>query len=212
MFGCCVAGRPLQTNMTQVDETHAYFELPNASTINHICVFLLGDILFPEGYGAAVHFLWPGKGSQVLGVISNDKPSAIFRVKSTYADDASSAAYTKFAAYSTPATVQNVNVTAILGLSVEPLPQIQEQLQVLQQQLQLQQGGAEALRNPAVLAERIVKHLINYIAGFTGGVNPNTMMPVSLIEKWYETFMRKLQAGGVGFWKEGNSGCSAGGC
>jgi hypothetical protein len=43
MFGCCVAGRPLQTNMTQVDETHAYFELPNASTINHICVFLLGD-------------------------------------------------------------------------------------------------------------------------------------------------------------------------
>jgi hypothetical protein len=135
--------------------------------------------------------------------ISNDKPSAIFRVKSTYADDASSAAYTKFAAYSTPATVQNVNVTAILGLSVEPLPQIQEQLQVLQQQLQLQQGGAEALRNPAVLAERIVKHLINYIAGFTGGVNPNTMMPVSLIEKWYETFMRKLQAGGVGFLERG---------
>ena len=43
MFGCVVAGRPLQTNMQQVDETHALFELPNASTINHICVFFLGN-------------------------------------------------------------------------------------------------------------------------------------------------------------------------
>ncbi len=43
MFGCCVAGRLLQTNMTQVDQTHAYFELANAVAINHICVFLLGD-------------------------------------------------------------------------------------------------------------------------------------------------------------------------
>lgn len=42
MFGCCVAGRLLQTNLQQVDETHALFELPQAGTINHVCVFLLG--------------------------------------------------------------------------------------------------------------------------------------------------------------------------
>lgn len=46
MFGCCVAGRLLQTNLVQVDETHAYFELTNASTINHVCVFLLGTSEF----------------------------------------------------------------------------------------------------------------------------------------------------------------------
>lgn len=88
MFGCCVAGRLLQTNIIQVDETHAYFELPNASTINHVCVFLLGSgmvsfmfliygshifiylaaVPFPEGFGAAVHFFWPGKGFQLLGM------------------------------------------------------------------------------------------------------------------------------------------------
>ena len=87
MFGCCVAGRLLQTNLQQVDETHAYFELPNASAINHICVFLLGTgkcisftfynvliqasinpVPFPDGYGAAVHFFWPGKGFQLLGM------------------------------------------------------------------------------------------------------------------------------------------------
>jgi hypothetical protein len=89
MFGCCVAGRLLQTNLQQVDETHAYFELQNASAINHICVFLLGTgkfisftiynpltqtsisystVPFPDGYGAAVHFFWPGKGFQLLGM------------------------------------------------------------------------------------------------------------------------------------------------
>ncbi|KAF9476070.1 DUF775-domain-containing protein [Pholiota conissans] len=200
MFGCCVAGRPLQTNMIQVDDTHAYFELFSASTINHICVFLLGDVLFPEGYGATVHFLWPGKGSQLLGYISNDKPSAMFRVKSTFADNENSAAYNKFSVYSTPPTMQNV--TAILGLSVEPMPQIQEQMQAL---AALQPYTSDLLKNPAILSERIVKHLINYISGFTGGaaLNSNMMIPVSLIERWYETFTRKLQAGGVGFLERG---------
>jgi hypothetical protein len=42
MFGCCVAGRLLQTNLQQIDETKAAFELPAAEAINHICVFLLG--------------------------------------------------------------------------------------------------------------------------------------------------------------------------
>ena len=87
MFGCVVAGRLLQTDLQQVDETHALFELPNASSINHLCVFLLGTgaakirellvtvyssltqlVPFPEGYGATVHFYWPGKGFQLLGM------------------------------------------------------------------------------------------------------------------------------------------------
>jgi hypothetical protein len=42
MFGCCVAGRLLQTNLQQIDETKAAFELPAAESINHVCVFLLG--------------------------------------------------------------------------------------------------------------------------------------------------------------------------
>jgi hypothetical protein len=42
MFGCVVAGRLLQTDLTQVDDTHAFFALPHAEAINHVCVFLLG--------------------------------------------------------------------------------------------------------------------------------------------------------------------------
>jgi hypothetical protein len=50
MFGCCVAGRLLQTNLQQIDETKAAFELPAAESINHICVFLLGT-------GLCTHFV-----------------------------------------------------------------------------------------------------------------------------------------------------------
>lgn len=42
MFGCVVAGRLLQTNLQQIDETHALFEIADAGSINHISVFLLG--------------------------------------------------------------------------------------------------------------------------------------------------------------------------
>jgi hypothetical protein len=86
MFACCVAGRPLETNFQQIDDTRIVFNLHSASTINHICVFLLGTsngtllsskplvliqksaVAFPDGYGATVHVFWPGKGFQLLGM------------------------------------------------------------------------------------------------------------------------------------------------
>jgi len=53
---------------------------------------------------------------------------------------------------------------------------------------------------PGLLAERIVKHLINYISGFMGsGVGPEVMLPMSVIIKWYENFSSKVKAGGIGF-------------
>ncbi len=61
------------------------------------------------------------------------------------------------------------------------------------------------MQNSAVLAERVVKHLINYISGFASGgaVNSNTMIPMNLIERWYEVFIGKLKAGGPGFLERG---------
>ncbi|OBZ66461.1 Protein OPI10 [Grifola frondosa] len=156
MFGCCVAGRLLQTNLQQVDESHAIFELPNANTINHICVFLLGTVPFPEGYGATVHFYWPGKGFQLLGMLSNDKPSAIFRLRGTFTAQSTDT----HAVFSGAATS---DITAILGLSIEPLPRIM--LEVATLPSALARGGNPAA-DATLMAERIVKHLFNYISGF----------------------------------------------
>lgn len=59
MFGVIAAGRMVDTNPSQVDSTKYLVQLHDASSINHLVVFLLGSIPFPPGFGATVHFLWP---------------------------------------------------------------------------------------------------------------------------------------------------------
>jgi len=52
------------------------------------------------------------------------------------------------------------------------------------------------------MAERIVKHLFNFISGFvggTGGVTPELAVPMSLIARWYDGFLAKVKAGGTSF-------------
>ncbi|KAM5539748.1 hypothetical protein V8D89_006561 [Ganoderma adspersum] len=205
MFGCVVAGRPLQTNLQQIDETHAIFELPAAGSINHVSVFLLGTVPFPDGYGATVHFFWPGKGFQLLGMLSNEKPSAIFRLRGTF-----SAQTTDTHAVFTGAAPVDSNLTAVLGLSIEPLPQILQELAALPAPAPAPAGPsavAVARANPAadatLLAERVVKHLFNYLSSFVGGnpqgMSPDVMIPLGMVARWYESFMGKVRNSGIGF-------------
>jgi len=199
MFGCVVAGRLLQTNLQQVDETHALFELPNASTINHICVFLLGTVPFPEGYGATVHFHWPGKGFQLLGMLSNDKPSAIFRLRGTFT------AGTDGGPIAFAGGINQTfggDVTAILGIGIEPLSQISFPLS---DPGNAHRSGtmvvATSTGDPGYLAERVVKHLFNFVSSFVGvgTVDENTLVPMSAIVRWFEGFKTKLKNMGPGF-------------
>lgn len=52
MFGCVVAGRRVQTNLVQVDELKFSFEIDDAASVNHFTIFLNGDFLLPDGFGA----------------------------------------------------------------------------------------------------------------------------------------------------------------
>ncbi|KAH9917986.1 DUF775-domain-containing protein [Fomitopsis serialis] len=198
MFGCCVAGRLLQTNLQQIDETHAMFELPNASTINHICVFLLGTVPFPDGYGATVHLHWPGKGFQLLGMLSNDKPSAIFRLRGTFSSQSTKSALFTNGAPGTFDAATPADVTAILGIAIEPLSTIEAEMAALPNAVA---RPANAQPDATLLAERIVKHLFNYVSGFMGGgrVTPESVVPMAMIAKWYEIFVGKVRNTGIGF-------------
>jgi protein Hikeshi len=239
MFGCVVAGRLLQTGLTQVDETHAYFELANAEAINHVCVFLLGTgeflglswplkylsvhepVPFPDGYGATVHFFWPGKGFQLLGMcvqffhsiilvltspssrLSNEKPSAIFRLRGTFSI-ASSSSNASQAFGQSQLSTEGSSATATLGISIEPLGAIATQISGMPSA-----GPATGPIRPAdavALAERIVKHMMNYMSGFAPpGVRGDTAIPLALFQKWYDSFLGKIKAGGVGFLERSES-------
>lgn len=183
----------------QIDETHALFELPHASAINHVCVFLLGTVPFPDGYAATVHFFWPGKGFQLLGMLSNEKPSAVFRLRGTFtstpASDHTQNAFTTTAVHNSDA-----EVTAVLGISIETIEQVQIQMSTLNSALV--KSAPNLTKDPSLLASRIINHLFNYVSSFvdaSGTMTPNVMVPMSIITKWYESFSNKIKAGGIGF-------------
>ena len=139
--------------------------------------------------------------------LSNEKPSAIFRLRGTFTPSNPNTTIT--AAFSTTPNGQTIfqqqqlsqDITAVLGLSIEPLSQIALQVQSLSSSLV--KPGLDLTRDPTLLAERIVKHLFNYISSFTGGgggmMSPQAMIPMGVFSKWYENFLNKVKAGGVGF-------------
>lgn len=60
------------------------FDLADYESINHVVVFMLGTIPFPEGMGGSVYFCYPDENGaavwQLLGFVTNEKPSAIFKI------------------------------------------------------------------------------------------------------------------------------------
>ncbi|KAJ2225808.1 hypothetical protein IWW45_007723 [Coemansia sp. RSA 485] len=200
MFGCIVAGRLVQTNLQQVDANKYVFELPDAHNINHIVVFLLGTIPFEPGFGATVHLLWPNKNWQMLGALSNEKPSSIFRLKSVVGQDGQ----------------PMPNISAELGISIEPLQSVEQQLQQMRGQQQQQPAasttssalvpaasGSLSLQVARQFAERTMQNLYEYATsyakspdatmGLLGSNAPVQVLPVKAFDDWFQSFLRKVQ-------------------
>ncbi|GAB6028749.1 hypothetical protein CHUAL_004567 [Chamberlinius hualienensis] len=118
MFGVVVSGRLVQTTFERVGETQFLFNVPEADNVNHLVVFMTGTEPFPESMGALVYFGWPDLSSgsmswQLLGHISNDKPSAIFKIANLKKDETSPHPF-----------LQPVSHVAQIGISVETLSHI----------------------------------------------------------------------------------------
>ncbi|KAK4689194.1 protein Hikeshi, partial [Tremellales sp. Uapishka_1] len=177
MFGAIAAGRLVQTNLQQIDETHFAFPLEQPYEINHLTVFLLGTTPFPEGYGASVHFAWPGKDYIPLGTLTNGRPSAIYRLRPHL-----------------PSDVPVSSPPATLGIEIAPLGQ----LEALQATI-ASSSGKEVVRGGnqdiGKIAEKVVKNLFNYLHSFGGDVTltPETPIPLSVFQQWYTNFTRKIE-------------------
>lgn len=136
--------------------------------------------------------------AHVQNRLSNDKPSAIFRLRGNFAAS-SSETHAVFSGVSTPiADVTPHGVQAILGLAIEPLPQILAEVAALP-------SAVAQKRDPAtdatLLAERTVKHLFNYLSGFAQGgtLTPESAVPMGMIVRWYDSFVSKVRNSGIGF-------------
>ena len=85
MFGLLAAGRLPNTAVSQLSESAFLLHLEGANLVNHLSVFMTGSVPFSEGFGGSIHLGWPSPGAseplwQYLGFLSNEKPSAVFRI------------------------------------------------------------------------------------------------------------------------------------
>ncbi|KAG8185888.1 hypothetical protein JTE90_028889 [Oedothorax gibbosus] len=193
MFAMIVAGRLVQTDFENIDTTKFMTNIVDADNINHIVVFLTGAQPFPDGLGGSVYFSWPDPSAapswQLLGFISNAKPSAIFKISKLKSDPTTT----------TPFGIQPISHVAQLGISIEPLQQLQLQTPV----------ATSAPSNTDTFSEfttRMLENFFNYVSSFS--VAPGQMVsagsggyvPLNTVQQWFSNFQRRLQQN-PNFWR-----------
>lgn len=154
-------------------------------------VFLTGIAPLPDGTAGQVYFSWPDPTAppnwQLLGHISNQKPSAIFKVsnlkKPHEMNEANAFTFGQ----------QNICHNAQIGISIEPLVNVRD-------------VESPTTSNYIGFAQKMLESFINYVSSFTvtqTHMIPNPMenfVPLSTIQNWYTTFERRLQQN-PNFWK-----------
>lgn len=200
MFGLIVSGRLVSTSWEQVSETNCICELTDADSINHVVIFLTGQVPFPDGLGGAVYFCWPDPSGQtqswqLLGTISNNKPSAIFKISKLKNADPNQNLSNSFTQMCQPA-----RKNAMVGISVEPLA-------VIEGQTPAAQTEASNVSTFMEFSQTMLENLFNYASSFavSGGdmrQRPGeTFVPFSSLQTWYTNFERRLQQN-PHFWRK----------
>ncbi|XP_056647754.1 protein OPI10 homolog [Diorhabda carinulata] len=192
MFGLIVSGRLVQTEFQQISETQVVTTIPDADNINHIVVFLTGAIPFPEGTAGQVYFSWPDPNAppnwQPLGFISNQKPSAIFKISTLKKLD-------EMGDYSNMMFgMSHIVHNAQIGISIEPVANIQDV------------PSPNNVESYVTFAQRMLENFMNFVLSYT--VNQSNMVPdpsatyvpLSTVQNWYVNFERRLQQN-PNFWK-----------
>lgn len=196
MFGCLVAGRLVQTDAVQVSPDKFVFNLPDYENVNHVVVFMLGTVPFPAGMGGAVYFSFPDPVSggpvwQLLGFITNDKPSAIFKISGLKAGEGGAHPFGA-ASSGSPSVAQ-------VGVSVEALEQ-------LVQQIPVSSAAVSTVDSFQQFTQKMLDSFYNFASSFAvsqAQMTPNpgeTFIPSSCILRWYENFQRRM-AQNPNFWK-----------
>nr|XP_013042834.1 protein Hikeshi isoform X1 [Anser cygnoides] len=196
MFGCLVAGRLVQAAPQQVAEDKFVFDLPDYENINHVVVFMLGTIPFPEGMGGSVYFCYPDQSGmavwQLLGFVTNEKPSAIFKISGPKSGKGSQHPFGAMNLPQTPTVAQ-------IGISVELLENLAQQTPVAS-------AAVSSVDSFTEFTQKMLDNFYNFASSFAvtqAQMTPNpseAFIPANVVLKWYENFQRRLTQNPL-FWK-----------
>ncbi|BES99867.1 protein OPI10 homolog [Nesidiocoris tenuis] len=197
MFGLLASGRMVQTNYERVGEKQFLVTIEDADNINHVVVFLTGNVPFPDGFSGLVYFSWPDPNAppnwQLLGVISNDKPSCIFKISGLKKNnEVPTLQQSGFMAFQQ----HKISHVAQIGISVETNDTVLTQSQLLSTEI------AKNQTQFVEYAQKMLQSFLNYSTSFVITPTPNeAYVPMKVVEEWYKNFERKLSLNPY-FWKD----------
>lgn len=199
MFGLIISGRPVDAQPQAITEAQYAFKIPPAPAFSHIVVFLLPGIILPEGTAVTVYVqIPPSQEFKLLGGIGPGKESAIFKVsglKSGSMDENS-----MIDDPTAQAAANAVEGEIVVGVSIEPIPQVEAQLATLK--TGPQNSGPQETSNALVrvndtpssrvatkvLAQRIIGNAFNFLASFGSDT-----IPLKAFQAWWEKFEKKVE-------------------
>ncbi|XP_041128670.1 protein Hikeshi isoform X2 [Polyodon spathula] len=157
---------------------------------------MLGTVPFPSGMGGAVYFSYPDPSGlpvwQLLGFITNEKPSAIFKITGLKSGEGGQHPFGMMSIPQTPSVAQ-------VGVSIEPLEQLVQQTPVAS-------ATVSTVDSFTQFTQKMMDSLYNFSSSFAVTQaqmtpNPSEMfIPASVILKWYENFQRRMVQN-PNFWK-----------
>lgn len=198
MFGLIISGRPVDAQPQAITEAQYAFRIPTAPAFSHIVVFLLPGAQLPPGTAATVYVqIPPSQEFKLLGGIGPGKESAIFKVsglKSTGLADTDG----DVMADDTMANAAAAGGDIVVGVSIEPVAQVEQQLSTLASGGQPSHQSSNAIVKfndgsggrvtTKVLAQRIIGNAFNFLASFGSDT-----VPLKAFQDWWTKFEKKVE-------------------
>lgn len=203
MFGLLAPGRHVTTQIIQTGESVFLMQVENTASINHLCIFLTGTMPFTEGLGGSIHIGWPPNDGtepawEYLGYISNEKPSALFRIHRR--QETNTSQHLNFGGMGANNIFQTMySENAIIAISVEQLTQILAKVPSSSSQ-------PITLDFQTLFTQKIIDSFKNYALSFAispFNIKPTMedFIPAKAIDGWYHKFQKQLQED-PDFWKK----------
>lgn len=201
MFGYVCGGRPVETNVQQVEPTKFVFTLNDAARINFISIFLLPGAQLPPDLGAAVYAQMPGQDSfQFLGALTAAKQSVIFKLNIT---GAAAMTHDVDEMVDEDDSAPPADAVMTFGIAIEPLAQVEQNIASKRAEATKQRrtitlpSPSASVPAPAdsasiqALASKIVGYAYDYLGGF---VDAQGKVPIKSLEDWWNKFKSRMQA------------------
>lgn len=206
MFGLIISGRPVDASPQAITQSQYAFRITPTPPFNHIVVFILPGTQLPPDTAASVYIqIPPSQEFRLLGGIGPGKESAIFKVSGLQPGTQSAdgvegdvdAMTDDPAANANPAT-PSAGGDIVVGVSIEPVAQVEAQLATLQQNKTSApqppgtmirfSSGTDGRVTTKVLAQRIIGNAFNFLASFGSDT-----VPLKAFQDWWAKFEKKVE-------------------